>query len=115
MLNLPARDDSLRTARVGGAALGLRSGLSFAEIDELRTVLDGAMALLVNSTGRETINLTFGIEPESLHILLVREGVDCWPDQALADFTNQCQPLVSVMETAPGHIRVRKERASVAV
>ena len=38
LLRLPARAEYGRIVRVGAAALGIRQGLSFSEIDDLRLV-----------------------------------------------------------------------------
>ncbi|NDH75559.1 MAG: hypothetical protein EBY52_02160, partial [Actinobacteria bacterium] len=45
LLRIPARPEYGRVVRVGGAALGMRQGLSFADIDELRLAVDEAVGV----------------------------------------------------------------------
>ena len=47
-LRIPARQPYARIVRVGAAALGIRLGMSFAEIDDLRFVMDKAMVMLLD-------------------------------------------------------------------
>ncbi len=48
VLRLPARPEYGRIARIGAASLGLRQGMSFGEIDDLRRVVDETFALLLD-------------------------------------------------------------------
>ena len=50
LLRIPAQPEYGRIVRVGGAALGIRQGLSFAEIDELRLAIDEAVILLLDGS-----------------------------------------------------------------
>ena len=49
VLKVPASPAYGRIVRMGAAALALRQGMSFTEIDELRAAIDGAVALLLES------------------------------------------------------------------
>ncbi len=47
VLRVPASADYARVVRVGAAAVALRQGMSFTEIDELRAAMDEATELLL--------------------------------------------------------------------
>ena len=47
VLRVPASVDYARVVRVGAAAVALRQGMSFTEIDELRAAMDEATELLL--------------------------------------------------------------------
>ncbi len=47
VLRVPASIDHARILRVGAAAVALRQGMSFTEIDELRSAIDRATELLL--------------------------------------------------------------------
>ena len=48
VLRVPARPPYARVVRVGAAALALRRGMSFGEIDDLRLAIDEAMIVLLD-------------------------------------------------------------------
>ncbi len=48
LLRVPARAPYARVVRMGAAALALRQGLSFGEIDDLRLMIDEAMLVLLD-------------------------------------------------------------------
>ena len=48
LLRVPARAPYARIVRVGAAALALRHGMSFGEIDDLRLAIDEAMIVLLD-------------------------------------------------------------------
>ncbi len=70
VLTVPARAVYARIVRVGAAALALRQGLSFAEIDELRAAIDEAMALLLDGAPDDsaTISCRFRTSGGSLEL-----------------------------------------------
>ncbi|GEM_PF-5383990 len=116
-LTLPARPECDQIVRVGGAAIGLRCGFSFAEIDELRTAIDGAIELLLSSAGDEQMHIEFVAETDELRINLTRPGVRSWPDDAVAVFQRECSDLVSgfTLSPADGQMRLTKQRARAEV
>ena len=59
VLKVPAYAAYARIIRVGAAALGLRQGMSFTEIDELRAAIDAAMTLLLAEPADETAAISF--------------------------------------------------------
>jgi len=106
-LTLPALPESARIVRLGGAALGLRSGLSFAEIDELRSVLDRAVALLSSPAGDDPIHVDFRIANDGLQIELSRPGIEQWPAQAMAELADDDEAQLSEMELLASERRLR--------
>lgn len=52
-MRVPARAPYARVVRVGAAALALRQGMSFGEIDDLRLAIDEAMILLLDGLDPE--------------------------------------------------------------
>ena len=49
VLRVPARAPYARIVRVGAAALALRQGMSFTDIDDVRLAIDEALILLLDS------------------------------------------------------------------
>lgn len=83
LLRVPARAPYARVIRVGAAALALREGLGFAEIDDLRLAIDEAMIALLDGLGDAT-------EVELEVIFRVGEGridlhAGLMPAQAVSD------------------------------
>ena len=70
VLKVPACAAYARIIRVGAAALGLRQGMSFTEIDELRAAIDAAMTLLLAEPADETaaISCRFRTSPGCLEL-----------------------------------------------
>ena len=58
ILKVPACADHARIVRVGAAALALRQGMSFTEIDQLRAAIDEAMTLLLHRSADDTTDTT---------------------------------------------------------
>ena len=70
VLRVPACAAYARIVRVGAAALGLRQGMSFTEIDELRAAIDAAMTLLLAEPADKTaaISCRFRTSPGGLEL-----------------------------------------------
>ena len=115
-LRVPARPEFGRIVRVGGAALGLRQGLSFTEIDELRLAIDEAVILLLDTTtGDGEIEAAFRFEGERLVLEIFRaiEDGDALSDGAVDRFDEICSPLIDDYDVDPGRawVRLRKTPA----
>ena len=59
VLKVPASAAYARVVRVGAAAVALRQGMSFTEIDELRAAIDEATALLLEQPGADDAAIEF--------------------------------------------------------
>ena len=59
VLKVPASGDYARVARVGAAAVALRQGMSFTEIDELRAAMDVAAELLLEQPAADGAAIEF--------------------------------------------------------
>ncbi len=69
LLSVPASGPYSRLARMSGAALALRRGLSLAAVDDLRLAIDEALILLLDHRDREgSIDLRFALEPNGLTV-----------------------------------------------
>ena len=70
VLNVPASAAYTRIVRVGAAALALRQGMSFTEIDELRGAIDKALALLLDPPAKDgtAISCRFRTGPTVLEL-----------------------------------------------
>ena len=59
VLKVPASAAYARVVRVGAAAVALRQGMSFTEIDELRAAIDEATALLLEQPAADGAAIEF--------------------------------------------------------
>lgn len=77
-LRVPANSAYARLARVGAAALALRQGLAFAEIDDLRLAMDEAMILLldVDRNPAENDAVAIGTKPSPSEIAVTFRVAD---------------------------------------
>ncbi|MEM9204056.1 MAG: hypothetical protein AAGC53_20640 [Actinomycetota bacterium] len=111
-LRVPARPEYGRIVRVGGAALGIRQGLSFTEIDELRLAIDEAIILLLDGdvdSDRE-IDATFRFDGERLELELRNNGRTDLTSAAVDRFDEICSPLIDDYDIDPASawLRLRK-------
>ncbi len=110
-LRVPARPEFGRLVRVGGAALGLRQGLSFTEIDELRLAIDEAVILLLDgASDDDEIEAAFRFDGERLELEIRSEGATALSDSAVGRFDEICGPLIDAYDIEPAQawIRMRK-------
>ena len=101
LLRIPARPEYGRIVRVGGAALGIRQGLSFSEIDELRLAVDEAVILLLDGSDAE--------------VEIAADRTEALRADAVARFDEVCSPLIDAYDLDPdrGWLRLRKAPAPV--
>lgn len=88
VLNVPASADHARIVRVGAAAIALRKGMSFAEIDTLRAAIDTAMLALLDQPADKgtTIGCVFRARAETLELELRRSDNAALDDSVLTPF-----------------------------
>ena len=114
LLRVPARPEYGRIVRVGGAALGIRQGLSFTEIDELRLAIDEAVILLLDGAGsNDELSATFRFDGERLELEVVCRDAGALSDAAVSRFDEICSPLIDDYDIDPGGgwLRLRKTPA----
>lgn len=112
-LQVPARPEFGRVIRVGGAALALRQGLSFNEIDELRLAVDEAVILLLDGVPSDAhIAATFRFEPEQLELELISSKPGTFTNDAVARFNDLTAGLLSDVTVDPTSGRVVIEKRS---
>jgi hypothetical protein len=114
LLRVPARPEFGRIVRVGGAALGLRQGLSFTEIDELRLAIDEAVILLLDQASDDgEIEAAFRFLGDHLELEMHTEATEQLSDAAVDRFDEICGPLIDDYDIDPQRawLRLRKTPA----
>ena len=113
LLRIPAQPEFGRIVRVGGAALGIRQGLSFAEIDELRLAIDEAVILLLDGSDADDqteLVTTFRFDDGRLEMEMhASAGAELRSD-AVDRFDEICGPLIDDYDIDPDRawLRLRK-------
>ena len=113
-LRVPARPEYGRIVRVGGAALGLRQGLSFTEIDELRLAIGEAVILLLDrASGDGEIDAAFRFDGDRLELEIQTADAGSLSDAAVDRFDEICGPLIDDYDIDPERawLRLRKTPA----
>lgn len=115
-LRIPARPEYGRIVRVGGAALGMRQGLSFAEIDEVRLAVDEAVILLLDGSDADDdgeLVATFRFDDGRLEMEMSTGCAHALRGGAVTRFDEVCSPLIDDYDVDPeqGWLRLRKTPA----
>ncbi len=113
-LRVPARPEYGRLVRVGGAALGLRQGLSFTEIDELRLAIDEAVILLLDGVSADhELEAAFRFDGDRIELEIRGDGEATLSDAAVDRFDEICGPLIDDYDIDPSRawLRIRKTPA----
>lgn len=115
LLRVPARSEYGRIVRVGAAALGLRQGMSFSEIDDLRLAIDEAVILLLNGIegGEQTeqeLRIVFRIDNGALELHAGRSVEAALSDTAVHRFDAITAGLIDDydLDQERGWVRLRK-------
>ena len=116
LLRIPAQPEFGRIVRVGGAALGIRQGLSFAEIDELRLAIDEAVILLLDGSDADDdteLVTTFRFDDGRLEMEMHASGATELRSDAVDRFDEVCSPLIDDYDVDPERawVRLRKTPA----
>ena len=113
LLRVPARSPYARVVRVGAAALALRQGMGFGEIDDLRLAIDEAMIVLLDGVGDNSsadINIVFRITEGRFELEASRSEGEDVSYAAVQRFDAIASNLVDDYDIDPtsGWIRIRK-------
>lgn len=114
MLSLPATGPYGRIARMSGASLALRRGLSLSAVEDLRLAIDEGLILLLNHGDHSgSIDLAFELEANALRIDFVANFEDGPPDlggEAIERFIELAGPLLTSfdIDSATGTLRMVK-------
>lgn len=115
LLRVPARSEYGRIVRVGAAALGLRQGMSFSEIDDLRLAIDEAVILLLTGIegGEQTeqeLRIVFRTDPGALELHAGRSVEAAFIDTAVHRFDAITAGLIDDydLDQERGWVRLRK-------
>lgn len=91
-LSLPARHEYARIARIGVAALALRMGFSYREIEDLRLAVDETLIFLLGGDRPgERITIEYSVEPEKLTL----RAATSFPTEADDDARERFETLVA--------------------
>ena len=117
VLRIPARPPYGRVVRVGAAALALRQGMSFTEIDDVRLAIDELMILLLEGVNGECeIDCVFRMI-DGLFELEARSTGDCpISAEAISRFEELAAGLLDDYDVDPdqGWLRIRKNHVEDA-
>lgn len=111
-LSLPARHEYARIARIAVAALALRLGFSYREVQDLRLAIDESLVLLLGADRPdERVTLRFSTQPGHMEIHATAEFDPEPGDEALERFSTLVAELVDSWHVADAGdtIRLRKE------
>ncbi len=116
LLRIPARPEYARIVRVGAASLGLRGGMSFGEIDDLRLAIDEAMILLLDGVPIDSdveVEIVFRATEGQLELEANRTFDDEFRDAAVHRFDAITSGLIDDYDLDPsaGWLRLRKTPA----
>ena len=118
LLRVPARAPYARIVRVGAAALALRQGMGFGEIDDLRLAIDEAMIVLLDGLDDEhetDVEVVFRLTEGRFELEATRVEGDPVGEVAVHRFDAIASSLVDDYEIDPerGRVRLRKTPADV--
>ena len=116
LLRIPAQPEYGRIVRVGGAALGIRQGLSFTEIDDLRLAIDEAVILLLDGSDADEpteLVTTFRFGDGRLEMEMHVGAATGLRADAVDRFDEICSPLIDDYDIDPERVwlRLRKTPA----
>ncbi len=113
-MRVPARAPYARIVRVGAAALALRQGMSFGEIDDLRLAIDEAMIVLLDGLDEEhdlIIDIVFRISDGGLELEATRSTNAEVGEAAVHRFDAIASGLVDDYDIDSGRARLRLRKA----
>lgn len=116
LLRVPARAPYARIVRVGAAALALRQGMGFGEIDDLRLAIDEAMIVLLDGLGEDhdiDIDIVFKVADGRFELEATRAGGSAVGEAAVHRFDAIASELVDDYDIDParGWVLLRKTPA----
>ena len=113
VLRIPARPPYGRVVRVGAAALALRQGMSFAEIDDVRLAIGESMILLLEgANGKSEIDCVFRMVDGLFELEASNTGDSSISPEAINRFEELAAGLLDDYDVDPDRawLRIRKNR-----
>ena len=117
VLRVPALASYGKVVRVGAAALALRQGMSFSEIDDVRLAIDEAMILLLDGAGGEgVIDCIFRMADGRFELEASSTADHSIGPEAIDRFEGLAAGLLDDFDVDPaeGWIRIRKNHSDSA-
>lgn len=112
VLRVPARAAYARIVRIGAAAIALRVGMTFTEIDDLRLAIDEAMIALLDGDGRTEgdLQVIYRVSAGRFELEASRDDGGAVSGDAIDRFDEIAATLVDDydIDTARGWLRIRK-------
>lgn len=122
LLRVPARAPYARLVRIAAAALALRQGMGFAEIDDLRLAIDEAMIVLLDGIdddrGGEAdeidIDVVFRVDEGRFELEATRGSSGAVSEAAVHRFDAIAGGLIDDYDIDPDHGWLRLRKTPVA-
>lgn len=116
LLRVPARERYARLVRVGAAALALRQGMGFGEIDDLRLAIDEAMIVLLDGVDATDdgidIEVIFRVDEGRFELEATRGPSGPVSESAVHRFDAIARGLIDDYDIDRDHGRVRLAKNS---
>ncbi len=100
-LGVPAHIVYGRVIRLAAASLAVNQGMGFGEIDDLRSVVDGMISVLLNVDGGsddDTIEVTYRVSDGRIEIEAERTGSATLREAVLDEFVDVSAALIDGIE-----------------
>jgi len=115
-LNVPAHVAYARIVRLAAASLAVNQGMSFGEIDDLRSVVDGAVGILLDVDGgadEDSLEITYRFSAGKFEMTVARSGNATLRKSVIDDFVDNCSTLIDGFEIREPDrwLRIRKTPA----
>ncbi len=106
-LSLPARHEYARIARIAVAALALRLGFSYREVEDLRLAIDESLILLLGGDHPgERVTIRYGTEPGHVEVEAETDVETEISAEALERFATLVDELVDSWSLSDDHRRL---------
>lgn len=115
-LSVPAHVAYARIVRLAAASLAVNQGMSFGEIDDLRSVVDGAVGILLDvegGTDDDSLEIIYRFSAGKFEMTIQRTGTGTLHRSVIDNFVDSCSTLIDGFEIRESDrwLRIRKTPA----